>query len=419
MIENKEDYLKLDLSAIKSIEYIESSEEGIIKLIIISTERMTNARIEINGEVYEAFTNRDEPYDFTVHGFFLSRSVFDECKEFAMYMKGRAKKTEILEYPGQKCFVTLSFDNAKESFADEKFADNNSRYRQVSSKDIQVTDGLTYHHVTCENKFGAPVEMFLLSAETDKIGFELAVKGDGKPFEEKNTDENGNVVSTSLKYPIATIEEMAKEAMDTLDVKAAVNADFFDMFADNHPSGFCVRNGEWIVSNDENRPFFAVLDDGKAVISDFASNPEYRERIKFAVTGSHIMSKDGQPGDFGFIQPFGDVRHPRTAVGIKGNGDVLILVVDGRIPEYSNGATLVDLALTLKAFGAVDSINLDGGGSSIMLIRPDGEWNFEVQNRPADLHRPTEKLIRPCYNGILIYKKAGERLQGGERPAAL
>ena len=85
------------------------------------------------------------------------------------------------------------------------------------------------------------------------------------------------------------------------------------------------------------------------------------------------MSKDGQPGDFGFIQPFGDVRHPRTAIGIKENGDVLILVVDGRIPDYSNGATLVDLALTLKAFGAVDSINLDGGGSSIMLIRPDGE----------------------------------------------
>ena len=406
MTENKEEYLKLDVSAIKSVEYIETSEEDVIKLVIITAERMTDAHLEINGEVYEAFTNRDEPYDFTVHGFFLSRSVFDRGKEFYLYMKGRAKKTAILEYPGQKCRVTLSFDDAKERFADEKFAENNSRYRQVSSKDIQVTDGLTYLHLTCKNKYDAPVEMFLLSAEADKIGFELAIMGDGKPFEEKKTDENGNVVSISVMYPIATIEEMAKEAMENdLDVKAAVNADFFDMFADNHPSGFCVRNGEWIASNDESRPFFAVLDDGKAVISDFTSHPELRERIKFAVTGSHIMSKDGQPGDFGFIQPFGDVRHPRTAIGIKENGDVLILVVDGRIPDYSNGATLVDLALTLKAFGAMDSINLDGGGSSIMLIRPDGEWNFEVQNRPADLQRPTEKLIRPCYNGILIYKK--------------
>ena len=398
-------YLALDQSAIISARYIATSDANTIKLIIRTKESMKDVSLVIYDIEYEAFTNFDEPYDFTVHGFFVPLDLITSAPKFRMYMTGRSKKTNILEYPGQKCKVVLDFDKSWEAFADEVFDENNSRYKEVTSKDIQVTDGLTYRHITCENKFGAPVEMFLLSAEADKIGFELAIKGDGKPFEEKKTDENGNVVSTSLKYPIATIEDMAKEAMDTLDVKAAVNADFFDMFADNHPSGFCVRNGEWIVSNDESRPFFAVLDDGKAVISDFASNPELRERIKFAVTGSHIMSKDGQPGDFGFIQPFGDVRHPRTAVGIKENGDVLILVVDGRIPEYSNGATLVDLALTLKAFGAVDSINLDGGGSSIMLIRPDGEWNFEVQNRPADLQRPTEKLIRPCYNGILIYKK--------------
>ena len=238
MIENKHEYLNLDSSTVKSIEYIVTSDEDVIKLIIITTERMIDARLEINGEIFEAFTNLDEPYDFTVHGFFLSRSLFEECKNFDLYMKGRARKTEILDYPGQKCRVSLSFDDAKERFADEKFDENNSRYKEVSSKDIQVTDGLTYRHITCENKFGAPVEMFLLSAEADKIGFELAVKGDGKPFEEKKTDENGNVISTSMMYPIATIEEMAKEAMEKdLDVKAAVNADFFDMFADNHQIG--------------------------------------------------------------------------------------------------------------------------------------------------------------------------------------
>ena len=400
-----DNYFELDQSAVISARYIATSDDNIVKLILRTKESMKDVSLILNDIEYEPFTNHDEPYDFTVHGFFVPLDILLSAPKFTMYMTGRSKKTTLLEYPGQKCKVELEFNRSWEAFADEVFDDNNSRYKEFSSKDIQVTDGLTYRHIICENKFGAPVEMFLLSAESDKIGFELAIKGDGKPYEETKTDENGNVISTSLKYPIATIEEMANEAMDSLDVKAAVNADFFDMFADNHPSGFCVRNGEWIASNDETRPFFAILDDGKAVISDFASNPELREHIKFAVTGSHIMSKDGHPGDFGFIQPFGDVRHPRTAVGIKENGDVLILVVDGRIPEYSNGATLVDLALTLKAFGAVDSINLDGGGSSIMLIRPDGEWNFSTENRPADIHRPTEKLIRPCYNGILVYKK--------------
>lgn len=40
-----------------------------------------------------------------------------------------------------------------------------------------------------------------------------------------------------------------------------------------------------------------------------------------------------------------------------------------------------------------------------MLLRPDGEDEFERQNRPADLQRPTECLIRPGYNGILLYRK--------------
>jgi len=207
-------------------------------------------------------------------------------------------------------------------------------------------------------------------------------------------------------YPIATIEEMAKEAIEGgLDVCAATNADFFDMFGDNHPAGLCVRNGKVIANPDSHRPFFAVLDDGTPVISSFEENPEYNGRLKFAVCGSHIMVKNNEPRDFAFIEAFGYQRHPRTAVGICEDKTVLILVVDGRIPEYSNGATLVDLAVTLKQFGAVDSINLDGGGSSIMLIRPDGESEFERLNRPADLHRPTECLIRPGYNGILLYRK--------------
>lgn len=71
-------------------------------------------------------------------------------------------------------------------------------------------------------------------------------------------------------------------------------------------------------------------------------------------------------------------RHPRTAVGIKANGDIMFFQVDGR-SSSSIGLTLVGLARELLKRGAVDAINLDGGGSSTMWIKGSG-----VVNRPSD-----------------------------------
>ena len=97
------------------------------------------------------------------------------------------------------------------------------------------------------------------------------------------------------------------------------------------------------------------------------------------------------------------MRHPRTAVGLRGDGTLLCLEVDGRIPDYSNGATLVDLAKMLLRFGAVDAINLDGGGSSVVYTK--GETGYDLRTNPADLYRPTEKLIRGEYNCILLVER--------------
>lgn len=60
--------------------------------------------------------------------------------------------------------------------------------------------------------------------------------------------------------------------------------------------------------------------------------------------------------------------HPRTAVGIDENGNLMLMVVDGR-QRISRGVSLAELSALMKATGAVDAINLDGGGSSTMLVR--------------------------------------------------
>ena len=62
-------------------------------------------------------------------------------------------------------------------------------------------------------------------------------------------------------------------------------------------------------------------------------------------------------------------RHPRTAVGQRGDGTLVFVVVDGRQPELSVGMSLPELAELLLRLGVSDAYNLDGGGSTTMVIQ--------------------------------------------------
>ena len=68
---------------------------------------------------------------------------------------------------------------------------------------------------------------------------------------------------------------------------------------------------------------------------------------------------------------------PRTGAGVKADGSLLLMVVDGR-SQYSAGMTLKEFAWYLRRFGAVQAVNFDGGGSSEMVV--DGQ----IKNRPSD-----------------------------------
>ena len=91
-----------------------------------------------------------------------------------------------------------------------------------------------------------------------------------------------------------------------------------------------------------------------------------------AIGGFPLLLLDGQRvGDLevGERASFAAERHPRTAVGFDPREEVLwIVVVDGRQPEYSMGMTLPELATLFETLGVQDAINLDGGGSSVMVV---------------------------------------------------
>lgn len=60
--------------------------------------------------------------------------------------------------------------------------------------------------------------------------------------------------------------------------------------------------------------------------------------------------------------------HPRTAAGVTADGALILMVVDGRQPE-SRGVDLVELAYLMRQAGAINALNLDGGGSSALVVQ--------------------------------------------------
>jgi len=79
-----------------------------------------------------------------------------------------------------------------------------------------------------------------------------------------------------------------------------------------------------------------------------------------------------------FYGTFVASRHPRTLAGVRADGKLLLVTVDGRRPGWSTGLTLFEAARLMRSLGARDALNLDGGGSSTMTVRG------EVVNRPSD-----------------------------------
>lgn len=119
-------------------------------------------------------------------------------------------------------------------------------------------------------------------------------------------------------------------------------------------------------------------------------------KIDTAISGGPQIISQGKicvgQGREGFRKGFSSEKHPRTAVGYTQDRRFLIMmVVDGRRPDYSRGVDLIELAELMLSFECYDAVNMDGGGSSTMVI------NNEVVNQPSDFIGP-----RPVANCLLV-----------------
>jgi hypothetical protein len=96
-------------------------------------------------------------------------------------------------------------------------------------------------------------------------------------------------------------------------------------------------------------------------------------RMRAAIGGGPVLVHDGRiritnDEERMFMGRAKDDLHPRTAMGLTRDGRLLILAVEGRHRGHAEGASLTDLAGILLDLGAVEALNLDGGGSSCLLV---------------------------------------------------
>ena len=88
--------------------------------------------------------------------------------------------------------------------------------------------------------------------------------------------------------------------------------------------------------------------------------------------------REGFAPSSSFFGSFVASRQPRTLAGVRGDGSLLLVTVDGAAPGWSAGMTLREAARLMRSLGARNALNLDGGGSSTMAVRA------QVVNRPSD-----------------------------------
>ncbi len=170
--------------------------------------------------------------------------------------------------------------------------------------------------------------------------------------------------------------------IENFQVVVATNADGYNM-STGEPGGLLVMEGvEWHPVDGDG--FFAILKDGTAMIGTQADYATHKDQIQEAVGGfGAVLIKDGQI----VVSKNADYtssRASRTAIGITAEGEVVMMCLDGRQEPFSAGGALEEIAQIMLDAGCVEAINLDGGGSTTYLSKPEGSDTLQLISSPSD-----------------------------------
>jgi uncharacterized protein YigE (DUF2233 family) len=196
--------------------------------------------------------------------------------------------------------------------------------------------------------------------------------------------------------------------LEEFELQAAINGDVFAPWYSNHPLDFSPASGDQVTTlgfsasrgsiyayGSGNKPTLYI---SRANRAQFNTPPG---KVYHAISGTHMLVENGKVS--ADLENYSDSSQPRSAIGLDKAGKRLFLVVvDGRQPGYSEGIQLTELANLLIEVGVYQAMNLDGGGSSTLVVQG-ANGKAQVLNSP--IHTSIPGRERPVANHLGVYAR--------------
>lgn len=216
-------------------------------------------------------------------------------------------------------------------------------------------------------------------------------------------DDDIETIKTGRNWAMTETTKQA-QSMQTrrnTNVVGAINAGGYDM-SNGRPSGAFIMSGT--VINEPTGTTFWIDKDGNAHITS-------AQECNAALAAGNVREAVAGFGDIfenGHARSGLDntTRASRTAIGIKADGTVVMLMVDGRQAPYSVGMTMAEVGAAMEALGCVQAVNLDGGGSSTFATQREGESENNTSAGLTLRCRPSDGYERKVSNTIMVLSNA-------------
>ncbi len=175
------------------------------------------------------------------------------------------------------------------------------------------------------------------------------------------------------------VAEMVERDGAIAGVNAGGFADEGGMGLGGQPLGIVIQGGELVYGSRSASSSVIGFDaENRLIVGQMTGEQALERGLRDAVSFGPVLVVNGEPAE---VNGTGGGLNPRTAIGQRKDGAVLILVIDGR-QAHSIGATYNDLVDVMLQFGAINAANLDGGSSSLMI------YENEIITTCASLYGP-------------------------------
>ena len=201
--------------------------------------------------------------------------------------------------------------------------------------------------------------------------------------------------------------------LDTIAKKqravAAINGTFFDI--KNGGSVDHIESNDKIINENrlgksnaraEHQKGAILFTDYKVSISQWDGTPNWEQNLTATdvMVSGPVLRIDDEDAVLA-TEAFNLARAPRSAIGIRADGTVLMVAVDGRMVE-AEGVTIRELQKIMKWLGCTNAINLDGGGSTTLYAKVKKEG--QIINHPSDNKLFDHAGQRKVANAIVLVK---------------